>query len=248
MRRTLTWLALATGAAAIGCGTLAGRAGQVADSRLRARPSTPTIAIGSGEHRLNLSAGRDGVLYVPRSITSQSSVPLLIMLHGAGQSTRTVTFTFPIAEELGIVVLALDSRSSTWDAIGGDFGPDVMFIDVALRYTFARVKVNPARLALGGFSDGASYALALGLANGDLFTHLIAFSPGFITPAPPAGRPPIFISHGTRDQVLPIDATSRRIVPRLKSEGYTVTYREFDGPHTAPPPIAREALEWLTRP
>ena len=76
---------------------------------------------------------------------------------------------------------------------------------------------------------------------------MIAFSPGFITPAPPSGRPPIFVSHGTEDQVLGIDVTSRLIVPRLRSAGYTVTYREFAGPHTVPTPIAREALEWLAR-
>ena len=247
MHRAPAWLALATGAAALGCGTLAGPAGAATDSRVLARPGPPTVAIQPGEHRLGLSAGRDGTLYVPQRVASQPSVPLLVMLHGAGSSARNVSFTFPLAEELGIVVLAPDSRSSTWDAIGGDFGPDVTFIDSALRYTFERVKVNPAQLAIGGFSDGASYALSLGLANGDLFTNLLAFSPGFITPAPPAGRPPIFVSHGTRDQVLPIDATSRRIVPRLKSAGYTVIYREFEGPHSAPVPIVREAFEWLTR-
>ncbi len=31
-----------------------------------------------------------------------------------------------------------------------------------------------------GFSDGASYALSLGVPNGDLFTHIVAFSPGFM--------------------------------------------------------------------
>jgi len=34
-----------------------------------------------------------------------------------------------------------------------------------------------------GFSDGASYALSVGITNGDLFTHVIAFSPGFVAPA-----------------------------------------------------------------
>jgi predicted esterase len=46
---------------------------------------------------------------------------------------------------------------------------------------------------------------------------------------------------------LPIDLTSRRMVPRLRDAGYHVTYREFDGVHAVPTPIAREALEWLTR-
>ena len=97
-----------------------------------------------------------------------------------------------------------------------------------------------------GFSDGASYGLSLGLTNGDLFTHLIAFSPGFMAPATKRGKPPIFVSHGTHDGVLPIERCSRRIVPQLDREGYEVRYREFDGTHTVPRSIARDALEWLT--
>jgi len=51
-------------------------------------------------------------------------------------------------------------------------------------------------VAIQGFSDGASYALSLGLTNGDLFTHVIAFSPGFAAPAEQRGRPRIYVSHG----------------------------------------------------
>jgi phospholipase/carboxylesterase len=147
-----------------------------------------------------------------------------------------------------VVVLVPDARDNTWDGIDSRIGPDVVFIDAALRHTFQRVAVDPQRIAIGGASDGASYALSLGLANGDLFTHLIAFAPGWIfTPAPPTGRPLIFIAHGTQDRVLPIDLTSRLMVPRLRNAGYHVTYREFDGVHAVPGPIAREALEWLTQ-
>ncbi|MEO8258255.1 MAG: phospholipase [Acidobacteriota bacterium] len=222
--------------------------GSAAEGRLRARPVPPAMTIGPGEHRIGLAkTGRDATLYIPQHLAPQRPTPLLLMLHGAGSSARNVGFIFPLAEQLGVVVLAPDSRRGTWDGVGGIFGPDVAFIDAALRYTFERVAVDPARLAIGGFSDGGSYALSLGLANGDLFTHLIAFSPGFITPAPPAGRPPIFVSHGTADQVLAIDVTSRQIVPQLRRAGYRVTYREFAGPHTVPAAVAREALEWLTR-
>jgi predicted esterase len=35
-------------------------------------------------------------------------------------------------------------------------------------------------------------------------------------------------------------------VPQLEREGYEVRYREFDGPHTVPGAVAREALEWFT--
>jgi predicted esterase len=243
-------LAISVCAAALAWWTPAGADGSAAEGRLRARPAAPTvapIAIAPGEHRLGLAKGRDGTLYIPKRISPQRPAPLLLMLHGAGSSAERVRFTFALAEELGIVVVAPDSRRGTWDGIGGIFGPDVAFIDSALQYTFQRVAVNPGHVAIGGFSDGASYALSLGLANGDLFTHVIAFSPGFITPAPPAGRPPIFVSHGTEDQVLGIDVTSRVIVPRLRNAGYTVTYREFAGPHAVPAPTAREALEWFVR-
>jgi len=60
-------------------------------------------------------------------------------------------------------------------------------------------------------------------------------------------KPPVFVSHGTRDRVLPIDRCSRRIVPRLEGAGYEVRYREFDGPHVVPPRIGREAAEWFAR-
>jgi phospholipase/carboxylesterase len=100
-------------------------------------------------------------------------------------------------------------------------------------------------VAVGGYSDGASYALSLGIANGDLFTHVLAFSPGFMAPTGQVGAPRIFVSHGTRDGWLPIERCSRRIVPQLERAGYDVTYREFEGGHVVPPEIGREAADWL---
>jgi phospholipase/carboxylesterase len=100
-------------------------------------------------------------------------------------------------------------------------------------------------VAIGGYSDGASYTLSLGIANGDLFTHVLAFSPGFVAPPGRAGSPRIFVSHGTRDGWLPIERCSRRIVPQLERIGYEVRYREFEGGHVVPPEIGREAADWF---
>ena len=61
------------------------------------------------------------------------------------------------------------------------------------------------------------------------------------------GTPRIFISHGTKDQILPIDTCSRRLVPHLKHTGYEVKFQEFDGPHAMAPEIAREAIEWFLK-
>jgi len=184
---------------------------------------------------------------VPASYRKDRPAPLAVMLHGAGGSAgHGLALLRGFADSLGIILLSPDSRGQTWDVILGDYGPDVAFIDRALEQIFSQYSIDPKRLAVGGFSDGASYALSLGLINGDLFGHVIAFSPGFMAPSRQQGVPRIYISHGTRDEVLPIERCSRRIVPQLKRAGYDVLYKEFDGPHTIPNDIAREAADWFT--
>jgi phospholipase/carboxylesterase len=214
-------------------------------ARLTARPRTGvTTSIKNGLLGLG-NPGRDGIIQLPAKMPA-GNVPLLVYLHGATQSSAAmIRRVGPLADELGIALLCPDSRSTTWDAIRGNFGEDVVFLNQALEHVFARLAIDPARLAIGGFSDGASYALSLGLANGDLFPRVVVGSPGFVMPAEAHGRPKFFISHGTADQILPIDQCSRVIVPRLKAMGYDVTYREFEGRHELPPEIAREAFQWM---
>jgi len=91
-----------------------------------------------------------------------------------------------------MLLLAIDSRQKTWDIILGGYGSDIAFIDTALKHTFNCIAVDPTRIAIEGFSDGASYALSVGITNGDLFTHIIAFSPGFMAPADQRGKPRLF--------------------------------------------------------
>jgi len=222
-----------------------------AAGRLTARPvasagGAPDVAATPGLHRLGLAGPRDALLYVPAGYRADRPAPFAVTFHGAGGSAEDGLWPLrDLADDAGLVLLAPPSRASTWDVIRGGFGPDVAFVDRALAAAFARCAVDPARLAAGGFSDGASYALSLGLANGDLFTHVLAFAPGFMAPGHAAGRPRCYVAHGTRDAVLPIAACSRRLVPALERGGYDVTYREFDGPHTVPPDVAREALAWF---
>jgi predicted esterase len=103
--------------------------------------------------------------------------------------------------------------------------------------------IDPARIAIAGFSDGASYALSLGLINGALFSHIIAFSPGFALPTRSEDAPSIFISHGREDAVLPIERCGRRIAVRLRGLGHSVAYREFAGGHVVPADIVEAAFQ-----
>jgi predicted esterase len=148
----------------------------------------------------------------------------------------------PVCERQGVAILAPESRGATWDVIRGAYGPDLEFVDRALRAVFETVIIDPGRIAVSGFSDGASYALSLGINNGTLFSHILAFSPGFAAPSAAHGVPQIFISHGVRDEVLPIDSCSRRLVPRLRQAGYDVDYREFPDGHVVPDDMVDAAL------
>jgi phospholipase/carboxylesterase len=219
--------------------------------RLRARPAgAPAEAapIGLLMMRADGTSGDDGYLYVPAGYRAEEPAPLALLLHGAGEDARDgLAQLRGAADEAGIILLALSSRGPTWDFVlgRGRYGSDVAAIDRALEHAFTRCAVDPARVAVGGYSDGASYALSLGIANGDLFSHVIAFSPGFLAPASQTGSPRIFVSHGTRDGWLPIDSCSRRIAPQLERAGYEVRYREFEGGHVVPPAIAREAASWF---
>jgi predicted esterase len=215
--------------------------------RLGSRPHPPALSPDvSGLHDLRLESGRDGLLYVPAGYRPETSAPLVLMLHGAGGDARGGIDPFlPVADRAGLLLLAPDSRDSTWDIIAGSHGPDVSFIDRALSHIFDRYAVDATHVGIEGFSDGASYALSLGLSNGDLFTHVIAFSPGFAAPANAVGSPSIFMSHGTDDRVLPIDRTSRALQPRLERRGYELTYEEFHGGHVVPNGIAQRALDWF---
>jgi phospholipase/carboxylesterase len=221
--------------------------GAAPEGRLAARPRrTPVGTPAVGLQPLGLASGRDGLEYVPRGYQAERPAPLVLMLHGAGGNAHHALDPFmKLADDAGVILLAPESRGRTWDVLLDGYGPDVAFIDRALAQTFDRYAVDPVRVAGEGFSDGASYALSLAIANGDLFTHAIAFSPGFIEWRRRNGSPAVFISHGTHDAVLPIASTSRRIVPRVREAGYDVVYREFDGPHAVPPDIAHEALSWF---
>ncbi|MBA3947371.1 MAG: phospholipase [Herpetosiphonaceae bacterium] len=217
-----------------------------AEGRLLARPGQPRAAAAVGLQPLGLATRRDGFLHVPSSYDGNHPMPLVLMLHGAGGTAQhSLPLLQQLADQSGFILLVPDSRDATWDVIRSAYGPDIAFIDDALGQTFSRYVIDPAHIAVGGFSDGASYALSVGITNGDLFTHILAFSPGFMAPASQAGTPQIYISHGTHDQVLPIDRCSQRIVPQLEQAGYVVRYQEFDGPHTVPPQIAQEGVEWF---
>jgi phospholipase/carboxylesterase len=219
------------------------------EGRLLARPRNPPAEglpwpLPPGLHPLGQGGARDGKLRVPAGLPPGSRLPLIVMLHGAtGNAERALRRISAIADQA--LVMLPESLGTSWDILEGGYGPDVGRLDEALHRIFAAWPVDPERLAIAGFSDGASYALSLALMNGTLFSHCLAFSPGFVAPVRFEGRPALFVSHGVEDEVLPIDACSRRLMPKLERAGYYGQYMEFPGKHEVPEEVQQAGLAFL---
>jgi predicted esterase len=214
--------------------------------RFTARPTPPSKSLAPGEHILSDKNDRRSILYLPPSYDPAKPAPLYVMCHGArGDGASTLEQERAAADEHGVILLCPATREGTWDGIRGDFAHDFAALDGWLQETFDSCAVDTSRLAIGGFSDGASYGLSLGLINGDLFTHVIAHSPGFIINNDWRGKPKVYLSHGRQDNVLPFDRCGAVIAERLENAKYDVRFDVFDGKHTASPELRSAALGWL---
>jgi predicted esterase len=190
------------------------------------------------------------VLHVPPHLDSGSGaggqpLHLLVWLHGAGGlHGGGDNIALAHAVRHGALLLIPEALSTSWDMLRGGFGPDLAFLDRALLWTMQRYQVDEHAMAIAGFSDGASYALSVGLMNGHVFSDVLAFSPGYMAPLRREGQPRISVVHGKDDPVLAMQR-GHDIAQRLAQEGYAVNYTEFDGAHIVPPPEARAALQRL---
>jgi phospholipase/carboxylesterase len=214
--------------------------------RLSTRPHKSTKTVTPGEHILAEEGTRRAILFVPSTYDPTRAAPFFLALHGAtGSGDSMLRGSRAAAEAHGVVMLSPSSRNYTWDAIRGPWGEDFARIDQLMSDVFDQCAIDATRVAVGGFSDGASYALSVGLQNGDVFTHVVGHSAGFIIPGTPHGKPKVFLSHGRQDPILPIDQCGRRIAAQLKREGYELRFDEFDGGHIATPDMREAAMKWF---
>lgn len=240
--------------AAGGCATSSAPAST--DGRLSARPAAPTSP-GNRSGAFRFEGWPRPLVFIPPELDAMRPAPFVLLLHGGGSDPEwTLNRMLGTAKERGVVLLAPQAEGYTWDAIREArehrrenapprFGDDTARVDASLKLLFDEMPVDPARTAIAGFSDGASYALSLGPRNGELFSHIMAFSPGGVSPFDDPARAKIFISHGRQDPVLPFINTADGIVPGFRSRGFDVMFEAFNGVHAFRDEEIGKAFDWF---
>ena len=207
-------------------------------------------------HARNDHGSRGGLsLYVPETWeASEAPAPLVVALHGGSGHGRDFLWAWlREARSRGVLLLSPTALERTWSIMGGE-DVDAPRLQAAVEDVTARYHVDRTRVLLTGMSDGATYALLCGLAEGMPFTHL-APACGVLHPFLLArgdiqharGRP-IYLVHGALDWMFPVQ-TARMSRDALEMAGARVVYREIeDLSHTYPRDENPRILDWLLGP
>jgi phospholipase/carboxylesterase len=190
-------------------------------------------------------------VYVPETWDGRTPAPLVVALHGGSGHGRDFVWSWlREARARGVLLLAPTALGRTWSIMGGQ-DLDAPRLRAAVDQVAATYNIDRSRVLLTGMSDGATYALLGGLAEGAPFTHL-APACGVLHPLLLArggilgahGRR-IYLVHGALDWMFPVE-TARAGRQALEEAGARVVYREIeDLSHTYPRDENPRILDWL---
>jgi polyhydroxybutyrate depolymerase len=150
--------------------------------------------------------------------------PLLVVLHGRGQSVRAVIDQgdfVDLVHQRRAVVAYPDGVGRSWNAGGGCCGaaaargtPDAAFIEAVVADASRVLPVEPRRVYLVGYSNGGKLAYRLACSRPTLFAAIATYGAVPLA-ACPAGHPPVpmLLAVGARDGVLPFAGAPRAHPP-----------------------------------
>jgi phospholipase/carboxylesterase len=206
-------------------------------------PPTGLVGIEDGSAR--------GHLLTPEVIDPARRYPLVTVLHGAGRQDELIAKG--LRDEpgrRGAIFFVPRSVQPTWDLIAGGPRVDLDFLEFAWDLIYRRYPIDFDRQVLMGYSDGASYALSVGLSNPRHFSALVAWAAGFVAidPAlfdPEAPKPRVYLEYGSHDELFPFEQVAVPMRDRLAAIGCDVTFSvDEGGRHWPSGSFSREALDW----
>lgn len=196
-----------------------------------------------------------------------SAPPLLVLLHGIGSNELSMA---SIAGALDPRLLVISARSPielrpysfAWfharftpqgpvidrDEAEAAWEEVISFLDEAA----AAYGADPARVYVGGFSQGAIISLAALLTAPERIAGVVAMSgrllpevlPHAVSPDRLRGKP-VLIVHGTRDEALGIEY-ARSARDQLSRFPIDLTYRELDMTHSTTEESIAIVSSWLS--
>ena len=114
-----------------------------------------------------------------------------------------------------------------------------------------QMNVPPERVVVGGFSQGGIMSLSLLLTqphimHGAMVLHsrLLREVLPLMAPAAALQGKQLWLSHGTRDQVLPL-AHAHAIREQVQQLPVTLAYAEFSNAHEITSDELAQAMQWL---
>jgi predicted esterase len=191
-------------------------------------------------------------IVTPPSIEPGRAYPLVIVLHGAGRQDELIVRGLQTERERREAIFVVPrSLAPTWDLITGGDGVDLAFLDGVLQSVYGRFRIDAARQAIVGYSDGASYGLAIGLSNPRIFSAVMAWAAGFLAIdgqnlRPDDPKPSVFLEYGSHDQLFPFEQVAVPMRDALTRMGYPLEFRVDEGGiHWPRPGFLPDALDWF---
>ncbi len=196
--------------------------------------------------------------------------PLLLLLHGYGSNEADL---FSFANELPEEYYVISARASydlmygsyAWYAINfdadenkfSDIGQTRISRDIIANFIDELINSYPIDsndVTLIGFSQGCILSYAVALSYPEKVQRVVAMSGYLNTEIAVEGfegnnfnNLRIFASHGTSDQVIPVE-WARKSIPVLENLGIPVTYKEYPVGHGVAPQNFFDFRNWLQQP
>ena len=197
----------------------------------------------------------------------QEKNPLLLLLHGYGSNKEDLfSFASELPEEYYVISVQaphdLMYGSYAWYAINFD-ADDTKFSDINqaqqsrdlivdfIDELVAKYPINKEKITLIGFSQGAILSYAIALSYPEKVSKIVAMS-GYLNTEMAKdnfeqndfSNLKIFASHGTVDQVIPVD-WARKTSPVLEKLGIKFMYKEYPVGHGVAPQNFYDFRNWL---
>lgn len=201
--------------------------------------------------------------------TKKDKNPLLLLLHGYGSNEEDL---FSFASELPDEYYVISARAPyglppygyAWYAINFD-ADENKFSDIAqarqsrdlvlqfIDELTTQYPIDAAAVTLVGFSQGCILSYAAALSHPEKIQRVVAMS-GYLNEDIAVegfrendfSQLKMFISHGSADQVIPVD-WARKAKPELDKLGIESVYKEYPVGHGVAPQNFYDLLAWLKR-